>query len=359
MKRALLFAGFLLLALALGSARPILGAHAAPSTQDAPRALVFAPKQGARLARTVAITHVLDVASIATGPATGGELRRAPADLRIETKLSLALEDELLALGSGRVERLRRRFGTGSFHAELGPKAPGTPGAAARKAVYAVATPLVGMSVVSTWVPEEQGYGRYYDEGEALEEFLESLREDVDLRALLPAAPVSTGAAWTIPAKELADVFAPCGRLPWAWPKDLDRVMARSFSTGIGGGLGELFGGSVAGEAKAKLARFETRDGEELAIVALELDLHLEREQGEVAPDPGALDENAQAPSAMATRTQWAFRGTGELVWSLGAARAKSLRIDGDQKIGASVRLGATRQELELAGTLALEYGVR
>lgn len=355
MKRALPCTAFVVLAFALVShtARP-----AAPATeaQDAPRALVFAPKSGESLARTVEITHTLDLTSLGTGPATGGELRRSTADMRVETKLALALEDELLAVGAGRIERLRRRFRTGSFHAELGPKAKG---AAAQKAVYDVTTPLAGISVVSTWVPEERGYGRHYDEVETLEDFLEALHEDVDLRALLPATPVSAGAAWTIPAKELADVFAPCGRLPWSWPKNLDRVMARSFSTGIGGGLGELFGGTVAGDAKAKLARFETRAGEELAIVTLEFDLRLERDQGEVVLDPGSLDENAPPPTAMATRTQWTFRGQGELVWSLSGARARSLRITGDQKVGASVRFGATRQEMDLAGTLAVEYGVR
>ena len=243
-----------------------LAAPPARAVQEEARALVYAPKDGTRLARTIQITQALELVSMAQGPAAG-ELRRGAGDLRLDTRLELELDDDLLAVAEGRPVKLKRRFRAGRFHAEFGPRA-----ANAARAKHAVLTPLEGVGVLYTWSPEERVHGRFYDEKEAMEEFLAHLTEDADLRALLPAKPVRPNETWILEPARLADVFAPGGRLPWAWPKELDRPMVRSLSTGLGGGLGELFGGTARGKAEATLLRIETRAGAEVAIVKLALE---------------------------------------------------------------------------------------
>ncbi|MBK7876732.1 MAG: hypothetical protein IPJ77_13475 [Planctomycetes bacterium] len=330
-----------------------LPAAPSASAEDAPRELAFRVAPGTKLARRLSIAHDMQLGSLVAHTGRGEPQRTAP-DLAIVTKLELELDDDVLAVAERRPERLRRSFAKGLFHVELGPRA------AAKKAAYDVRTPLESNSVVYTWVPEESGYGRYYDAREDVEEHLAGLRQDVDQLALLPAAPVRAGDAWAVPAERLADLFAPCGRLPYAWPKELDRAMVRTLSSGIGGGLSEVFGGTAKGAAKAVLARIERQGEVELAIVTLEFDLDLERDQADVLRQRGSLDE-AQG-SAGAAHVRWRFRGTGELAWNLGAGRAERLRIEGDETVSARIQLdkaGSVRQELELTGRLVIENGLR
>lgn len=115
--------------------------------------LRFAPVEGSRVRRTIEVDHRV-----------------------------LRTLDEYRKVGAGRPLLLRRTF----------EEAP---------------SPFAGTSVVFTWVPEERGYGKYYDAREASESALRDLTEDLDLRALLPASPVAVGDTWTVSATGLKDVL--------------------------------------------------------------------------------------------------------------------------------------------------------
>ena len=161
-------------------------------------------------------------------------------------------------------------------------------------------SPLQGTSVVYTWVPEEAAYGKYYDALESSEAALRDLAEDLDLRALLPRGAVATGESWSVPAAQLRDVLAPLGFL------------------GVTDYLGEL-----QGECKLALAAVGERQGRSIATVELALKI-----------------QNAT----------WTFEGRGTLDWDLGARRAASFALSGDQT------QHFEPQAAPLAGTLAYTW---
>ncbi|MFO1011072.1 MAG: hypothetical protein U1F29_13490 [Planctomycetota bacterium] len=322
---------------------------------DEPRTLRFAPAPDTKLARRLELSHELQVAALVQTNARG-ESQRSTPELGIRTKLELGFVDDVRAVSGGRPVRLRRAFESGLFHLDYGTKG------ARNRTVADARTLLEGASVVFTWVPEESAWGAYYDGREEAEEVLAFLRADADLLALLPSAPVRADATWDVPAERLVDVFGLGGRIPLTWPKDVDRAMVRTVSFGVGGGLDGVFGGATKGGARATLVRIEPRDGAEFARVALVFDLEAEREreQSDLGRGRAALDEGPV--STLTTQVRWNFRGTGELVWNLTAARAESLSIEGDEKVVASSRperTGPVRQDLEVAGRLRLAYSIR
>jgi len=137
--------------------------------------------------------------------------------------------------------------------------------------------PFEGTSVVYTWIPEEKAYGKYYDAREGSELALRDLAEDLDLRALLPTEPVAVSEAWSLPVAGLRDVLAPLG--------DLDLRDAK-------------------GECKLELAAVGEVQGRSLATIELTL--------------------RTASPT-------WSFEGRGTLVWDLGAQRAASFALQGNQ----------------------------
>ncbi len=139
-----------------------------------------------------ALRHVLLCVLAGCGAGDRVELRFAPAEgARVRRTIGsgtlvLRTLDEYRKVGAGRPLVLRRTF-------------------------EETAGPLARTSVVYTWVPEENAYGKYYDAFESSESALRDLAEDLDLRALLPAHAVALGESWSVPALDLRDPLRSAG----------------------------------------------------------------------------------------------------------------------------------------------------
>jgi len=244
--------------------------------------LRFAPVEGSQVRRTITIDQAL--------AAKGANPR--------STHHVLQTLDLYRKVGDGRPLLLQRRF----EQIDWGPSR---------------VPPLKGTSVVYTWVPEEAGYGKYYDALESSEAALRDLAEDLDLRALLPTGAVATGEAWSVPAAKLRDVLAPLGDLA------LNHEAVREFT----GNLGE-----PRGECRLQLASVSELNGRSLATVELALKL-----------------ENKVRASEPPT---WSFEGRGTLVWDLGARRAASFALQGHQTLNSEVLRSS------VSGTLAFTWKI-
>lgn len=314
--------------------------------------LEFAPAAPARLERRIAVQHELTVRSATR--TIGDKVYKSGPSAEIKTRQTLVVTDELRAVAGGRPTLLQRHFDEDLFHLELAALEGPNRG---KPASFDARSYLEGSGVVFTWIPAERDWARYYDEREELEEYLAELRQDLDLLALLPDHPVAPGDKWDVPPEHWRDVVSPCGRVERRWPKELDAYFARSLSSGIGGGLSEVFGGTYKGGGRVQFLRIDESSGVKLARLGLELDLSLARDQDPANAHRGAADDPATLAGPR-VHVEWAYQARGELVWNLAEKRAERLAINGTQQITARLFAGASStptEETELAGTLKVE----
>jgi hypothetical protein len=277
--------------------------------------------------------------------------------LEVNSKIELSVIDTYTRVEAGKALGFRRLYQGCGMHIDLAT----TDSKGAKTDDQADAdTPLKGHTVVFTWIPEEKDYGRYYDGSETLEEYLANLREDLDLRCLLPGSETHQGATWTIDPARLVGVFVAGGEIPLGFVHGGGGRFARMLMSGVGGPLHEVFGGSVKGTVTAKWA--ETREaslesrGARLAVVLLTVSIETERERADEAEPPSSVEEPAEAQKVKQSGVKWRFEGSGTLVWNLDAQRFETLDLVGHEEVTSDLTLEAgtesTREVLTMAGSL-------
>lgn len=334
---------------------------AAGAVQDAPPPAVdtplvelrFAVEPGTQLAKSWVVEHALVMNRMAMKIADG---ERQQLDVRsiIQSQLQLELVDRYDALEGGRPASMRRAYDTARLvgtlklqqFADQPPK------------VADMRSPLEGKSVVFTWVPEEQEYGRYYDALEGEEEHLPALAPDTDLGRLLPAAPVRVGETWKVDAQALRDVIAPAGTLHFKAGKSFDRLLGRALTAGVGGGLEQAFGGESDGGVTLVLEGLEERDGAQVARISLAVRAKYGKDQTDFSRENMARREEERGARFISNHLVLELDGKGELLWDLRAGHALQLELDLRESVsmriveeqeGTGVRL---EQEMEMSGRL-------
>lgn len=317
-------------------------------------ALTWSPAPGTKLERHVTIAHDLEVRSAAQF--RGGNVVKSELSAQVRTTQSLAVVDELRAIENNRPTLLKRHWDEDLFRAEITPIDSGKRG---KPSAFDATSALLNAGVVYTWLPAEQDWGKYYDEREELEEYLAELRQDLDFLALLPPRAVAPGDRWEVATPLLIDVIAPCGRVERRWPKELDTHFARTLSSGIGGGLSEVFGAESHGGGRVTLVGVEGAKGARKARLAVELDIALAREQDPSTSRRGAADD--AKISGPRVKIDWGYQAKGELVWLVDAGRAESFELSGQQRITARFFADATTtpaEEMVLGGTLSIRASI-
>lgn len=336
--------------LALALAPAVSAALARPASD----VLTCAPAQGSAVERTFTLEHGLASQKVELAGA-GNPLMQM--GLEVSSKIELSVVDTYTKVESGRVLEFRRLYQGCGMHIDLSTTNP--QGAKADDHADAD-TPLRGHTVVFTWVPEEKDYGRYYDGAETLEEYLGKLREDLDLRCLLPGPETHQGGTWTIDPARLVDVFVAGGEIPLGFVSGGGGRFARVLMSGVGGPLQEVFGGTVKGSVTARWA--ETREaslesrGARLAVVPLAVSIETEHERADAADPPLSGEEPSDVQKVRHSGVHWKFEGSGTLVWNLDAQRFETLDLVGREEVSSDLTLDAgsesTRQVLTMAGSL-------
>jgi hypothetical protein len=316
--------------------------------------LRFAPAEGSKVRRTITLDHALVVQEIVALTASGSQASQN--EIAFKAHQVLRTLDEYRKIGAGRPQLLQRRFDevgwTGSFEFPGG------------KEDIKAQSPLAGTSVVYTWVPEEQAYGKYYDAKESPEEALLRLDEDLDLRALLPAGAVAPGESWSVPAAALQAVFAPAGRLDLRFDaKKTRQNLLRTLRCGLAGNYGEFFGGESKGEARLKLVSSTDAQAHPLASVELELEFENQVDQRELQQSQLTSNELLAGYKCNKAPVTWKFKGTGTLVWDLEKKRAASLKLQGQQTLVIETELAIGKQppvgqRMTLSGGLAFDWRI-
>jgi len=195
----------------------------------------------------------------------------------------------------------------------------------------AMTSPLVDEELLFAWNAEKEAYDVKL-ESEREVEGLDDVREDVDLRALLPASAVEVGAQWKIEGKKVAALFAPGGQ----WPLRLDEISDGPYDQV--GAEDVLVGCTTTlaspwreADGEAIVTWSETRevDGRKIAVLALEIDLELASEA--LAAQVLAWLEptrHASERKEMSVDARWRLAGEGTLEWDLAAGRFSSLALE-------------------------------
>lgn len=280
--------------------------------------------------------------------------------LRLDSEHVIEVVDEYREVVAGRPTDLRRTY--------LSARVDATQTLAGDQPLERgtrLVSPFEGVSVVFTWIDEEGGYGRYYDAAELDEEWLASVRDDFDLRAVLPAGPVAVGASWSMDPQDLRDLLAPCGNLQLAASEatdQADRLLQRSLRAGVGGSLAAAFGGQASGTIEVTLAAVEG----DRATLALRLSsLVYLRDITDFAEENRLRVEDEAGVERTTGRLVLELDGEGQVLWNLSAGRAERLDLSATQRVRIAVTLRggeAGNQEYEdrlsMSGKLEVQCAI-
>lgn len=327
---------FALLALA-GTA---LAATHAPSRPAAEDKLVFDPKVPSKVTKDFVVEHHLALQTLKLED--NGVEQLIQRGLNLDTKLTVRTVDQYLGCAGGRPTILRRLIDDANLHVDVTFREGSGSDKVGTDAIDAK-SPFEGISTVFTWIPEENGYGRFYDEREGDEEFLPNLAEDLDLRALLPGKAVSPGDEWKIEPALLMDWVAPGGDIPMQFSRKKDDRFVRTLTLGVGGGLSLVFGGEVKGTISARYDRRETQGDASLAVIALSVDVQTDRDQTLIAQNMISPEELLDGVLVRRSAVKWKMKGEGTARWNMTANRFESLELAGGEEVAYDLELSTAR----------------
>jgi hypothetical protein len=282
----------------------------------------------------------------------------------LSSTTTVRTSDQLRKQGAGRPAVLRRFYDEARVEAK-------SEVSGGRQQTQSIDLPgrsaFQGKSVVFTYVPEDDEYGRYFDTLEGYENTLAGLREDLGMRSLLPQEVVSEGAEWKLAPGVLQDVLAPGGDLSYEFEGTKDPLIARSLKQGIGANLHRAFGGEESGEVKAKWSRTDDVEGRKLAVITLEFKVQLARDLTDYTNSLRAVSELASGQNTIEARISLALEGGGEVRWDLENGclfDTKGLRanqkLNFKRVVEQPTQEGAVRNEqiLEMTGSVVQECSV-
>lgn len=332
-------------------------AQTALAAQTVPAELVALrrkPVAGERIVSAFVLDHTLVAQRMSTR--NGADEQLSQDQIEIGGRTTMRFADEIREVDGARATLLRRVVEDASVHVDMRLQ---TPGAKPRTLVLDGGSPLAKAGVLHRFVPARGEYGKLYDGIETSEEFLPRLSTEIDLASLLPAAPVTVGARWSIEPTRLADVFSFGGLVPIRFAKGADPLLVRTAALGVGGPLYEVFGGETTGTVDAEFVGVEGG----VARIALKVDVRAVKDQTALNQEKLTPPELYDGLVVQSGKVEWKFRGEGELRWNVAAGRAEGLALAGAEEVRLTLALqgpnGVTGSDLALAGGLKVSIDTR
>ena len=304
-----------LLKLGLGTALALA------SFASGPDEVRYAPEKGLKVTRPCETSGEFELG--AESVAYDGEERLDPrkkssGSLSIEEKF--VVSDELVAVGSGRPEKLARTFDELRQHQTASEtRFDGE----VKEQTQKLTSDLEGKRVVFTWNAD---HGRFDVQAAADQELdaelLDGLDEDMDLRAFLPDKPVAKGDSWDVEPAAFHAVLWPGGRLPFHdadkdEPDEIERALNAAFYA------------SLDGDAKVTHAGQREEDGVKVFVLHVKADLSY---TGEHVPSSEYTSEHSGTPGAK-MKGEFTTQLEGDLLWSVEHAHLISLTLEGQAAV--------------------------
>lgn len=333
---------------------PALLAFSLPETE-----LVFAPAEGLSLARSYtskAQFALDDMQMTMNGQPMPMEIEMA---MDMDTTSQFEVTDTYVAMAGNRPGKLKRVFesigSNGSFNLEM-EQMPG----GGQSMDISASSELEGKTVLFSLGEDEEGYDVAWHESEGDDELLEGLKEDMDMRALLPEGPVAEGDSWEIEPSALASVLAPGGNL--ALVPELDEDFQGMPGMGnMNQGLDQMLGDSLEGTATATFQGTREVDGVTVGVIALVIDIEGTNDMTEVVLEQMAeMPEEVGEISIEYMDVEVDIEAEGTLFWNLAGNHAHSMDLNGTMSMvmDSAMSMSPGGQEMqieqmfEMSGTL-------
>ncbi len=328
----------------------------AGTPQDVPQ-LDLTPLSGTTLRRTFVAEHELTLEGFRQR-IDEGESRDLPGGARFTSKQRLVFDDLAGPALGQRPLTLWRKFIALESTAALAPPEVKEP-------VLATAqTELVGASVVMTWAPEEQSYGRYYDAREEAESLLASLSVDPWMGWIVGKGKAEDG-SWKIPAKDLEGLLAPGGDLGFTpGTERAGRRLSRTLVNGVGGGLEMAFGGQSTGELTVRPLGLQTNEeGARHLVFSLSLNGRWNADVTERLSQTLLPREREQGSSFERASLSLGLNGRGQMLADPITGRPVSLKLNCTESVSMKLTEGLEtgnlfHQEMSMRGRLEIVHRV-
>lgn len=347
--KALLFPALLLpLPLLLGS--------------NAPAARVaFAVADGKSLTKTFEVKADLSLEDMTMGGA-GGMMPEMEMTMGVSYKIGVS--DEYVKVEGGKPKQLKRTFDSLSSDVNTSMKMEIMGQSRDQDSSTSATSELEGKSVQFTWDAEKKEYARAFDPAGGEEKLLEGLREDMDLRALLPDGEVKEGEEWELDPKDLVDVLAPGGNMSLK-PKDTPDGGMGMGASGMEN-MADMFGDDVEGKCKAQFTGMRDVEGVQLAVVKITIDMKAKTDMTDRVKEQMKeqdLPPEVEGMEFKSVDIEYSLEAEGELLWNVAGGHFHSLDLSGtsgfksDQSMAIKVqgREMNIDQSMEFSGTTTFQ----
>ena len=288
--------------------------------------LAFQPKPGATLSRTVTAKSQMTLDDMSM--TMNGNPMPMPMEIEMEMNMeqTVKVNDQFVEVGTGRPQKLGRTFENLEQQSSFSVR--GIPGGDQETEVKGKSA-LEGKTVHFVWDEEAGAFKPRFPEDQGDPALLEGLEEDMDVRALLPKGPVSTGDTWTIPASDLKSLLMPGGNLkiePTEQPEGMNGMDSMSDVSGM---IGDL----LEGEAKADFQGTRDLDGVKVGVIHVTLKVSSAKDiSEEVADQMSGLPEGAEVEIDHMD-VDLRMEGEGNLYWDISTGLPHSYELSGTIKV--------------------------
>lgn len=229
---------------------------------------------------------------------------------------------------------------------------------------------LEGTTVIFRWSEDAEDYVAAFPEDDGgEEELLEGLREDMDLRSLLPSGEVAEGDEWELPPTALRDVLGAGGDLKLV-PEESDESNEFGDMSPEMGSQDQWFTEDMEGEVKATFQGTRTtEEGVKVAVIVYAIEISNAVDMTDAAREgleaqempPGVEDMQINSSDVEVT-----IEGEATLLWNIEDGYVHSFELssefglvmDVDMEMSAQGMKFAIEQSMEFSGSMTLEVSV-
>jgi len=339
---------------------PLLLGSNAPATRVA-----FTVADGTSLTKSFEVKADLNLEDMTVSGA-GGMMPEMEMTMAVNYKITVS--DDYQKVEGGAVRKLKRTYDDIASEVNTSMKMEIMGQSRDQDMNVAAESELEGKSVVLTWDVEKKEFKKSFEPAGGEEELLEGLREDMDLRALLPDAEVKEGEEWQIDPKKLVDVLAPGGNL------GLEPKEGGDASSGMGASgmenMAEMFGDDVEGKASGKFTGMREVGGVQMAVVKVSIDIKAKTDMTEKIKEQMSKQDLPPELTKMEfdhMDIEYALQAEGELLWNVAAGHFHTLELSGtttfksDQAMSIEVQGKSMNleQSMEFAGTTSFNASAK
>lgn len=312
--------------------------------------LAFKPAEATKLSKefTINLDFALDDLIVSMN---GEEMDPAMMGLDLDeaqaqVSMTVNFNDVYVGMSGNKTTELKRTFESGTAEYEAGDGESGNESM----------DELEGKVIVFKWNEEKGQYDLTDEEGEEVDEDMQMMSEDADLRIFLPKSEVEEGDSWSVKGKDLLGVFVP--------GVNIDKAMARADEEAAKGGdvpftpsdflkfMEEL------GEIECTYQGTKEVNGRVLQVIALKPMIEKTIDLTDVLTE--IIDEASGGAQEFDLSVELVLEGegSGELLWDAEAGHFRSYKLDMDLQtlIDASGSAQGMSGAAEVEATTTVSY---